>query len=255
MLRISPAVEGLLSLHPEYRMGYHKVIATLNSGGKERGMIVNSTIFLKEGEIPWQMQFGWDYFITEAAKSPLIVANVEVIPREPETLRGVKQIALSNEKFHRLANRKQVAANAAHGLTREQLLAESRQYEFSAKSAGAEQAVVTLTLAGEIFRRFCASSNDRRVTAAHGLIPGTFATTKEDAEANVRTGADAVARYALPNAAPASNVFTITPPIDTDLKRGTTQPANNQAGGGVEVIFVNGSLPGTVTGPEKIPDK
>jgi hypothetical protein len=114
---------------------------------------------------------------------------------------------------------------------------------------------VTLTNAGEIFKRFSAFPNDRRITPGKGLTAGTFATTKEDADAHVRTGADAVARYALPNPTPASNVFTIYPPESADLKRGTAQPANNQPGGGAEVIFVNGLPDGTVTGPTTIPDK
>jgi hypothetical protein len=127
--------------------------------------------------------------------------------------------------------------------------------EFSAKAAAAEDAPVTLTTAGEVFKRFSAYANDRRVTKGMGLTAGTFATTKEDADANVKTGTEAVARYALPNPKPASNVFTINPAQDTDLKRGTTQPANNQPGGGVEVIFVNGLPDRTVTGPTTIPDK
>jgi hypothetical protein len=88
-----------------------------------------------------------------------------------------------------------------------------------------------------------------------GLTSGTFATTKEDADANVKTGTDAVVRYALPNPKPASNVFTISPAKDTDLKRGTSQPDNNQPGGGIEVIFVNGTPDGSVSGPFSIPDK
>ena len=255
MLLIEPWIESYLAGCAEYRMGVHKVIATLNSGGTEEGIIVNSTVFLKEDEAPWQMKYGWEYFTEEAAKSKLVVTNVQVIPRESETLRGVKQIALANEKNKRLANRALKAADAAFGTGRDQLLSESRLYEFSAKSAAAEDAPVTLTLAGEVFKRFSAFVNDRRITQGKGLLAGTFATTKEDADANVKTGTDAVARYALPDPAPASNVFTIRPPEDADLKRGTAQPAYNQPGGGVEVIFVNGSPDGTVTGPVKIPDK
>ena len=203
----------------------------------------------------WQIQMHWDYVVAEAAKSQLVVTNVKLIPREPETLRGVRQIAVANEKFRRLANRKLIAANASYGSAKDQLLAESRQMEFTANAAAAENAPVTLTMAGEIFKRFSAYANDRRVTKGMGLTAGTFATTKEDADANVKTGTDAVARYALPNPKPASNVFTISPAQDTDLKRGTTQPANNQPGGGVEVIFVNGLPDQTVTGPTTIPDK
>jgi hypothetical protein len=90
------------------------------------------------------------------------------------------------------------------------------------------------------------------VTAKGGLVPGTYATTEEDAK-HVKTGRDAVKRYALPNPAPAVHVFTIAPPVKTKLKRGVAQPAYGQPGGGVEVIFVNGSPDNTVTGPAQIP--
>lgn len=255
MLRIEPWLEIYLSKQPEYRMGYQKVIAKLSSGSSEKGIILNSQIFLKEEEMPWEIGMHWDYALSAAAKSNLIVKDVTLIPRDPETLRGIRQIAITTEKYRRLANRALVAANSAHGSRKTELLAESQQLEFSAKSAAAKDAPVTLTVAGEVFKRFSAYADDRRVTQGKGLTPGTFATTKEDADANVRTGTDAVSRYALPNPKPASNRFTITPAQDTDLQRGTAQPAYNQPGGGVEVIFVNGLPDGTVTGSTTIPDK
>ena len=258
MLRIESWLETWLSTQPEYRMGYQKVIAKLNTGGSERGIIFNSQIFLKEGSYPWQMLMDMNYIQNEAAKSSLRVIDAQLIPREPETLKGVRYIALANEKFHVLANRKSLEATYARASGDRrytQLLSESQHLTNFAGSAAAEDAPITLTSAGEIFKRFCAYANDRRVTAGKGLTPGTFATTKEDADANIKTGTDAVKRYALPDSKPASNVFTIVPPNDTELKRGTVQPANNQPGGGAEVIFVNGSPDGTVTGPVIIPDK
>ncbi len=245
-----------LPTQPEYRMGYQKVIATLNTGGTEAGIIVNSQVFLKDGEYPWQMRMtDWTYVLAEARKSVLSVTDVRLIPREPESLRGVRLIALANEKFHVLSDRKAVAAKYASGTQKLAMLAECQEFSAKATNAAAENAPITLTILGEIFKRFSAYANDKRITVGKGLTAGTFATTKEDADAHVKTGADAVARYALPNSAPASNVFTLSPPKDTDLKRGTTQPANNQPGGGVEVIFVNGLPDGTVTGPVKIADK
>ena len=260
MLRLESWLESWLPTQPEYRMGYQKVIAKLNTGGTERGVIVNSKIFLKDGDFyPWQLLMSdLSYAEDEALKSNLIVKEVDLIPREPETLKGVRQIVMANEKFHVLANRKSleaIYARASGDWRHAQLSAESENFAKIAASAGAEAAPITLTDIGEIFKRFSAYANDRRVTAGKGLTPGTFATTKEDADANIKTGTDAVARYALPNSKPASNVFTITPPKDTELKRGTAQPANNQPGGGVEVIFVNGSPDGTVTGPVSISDK
>ena len=237
-------------------MGYQKVIAKLNTGETESGIVVNSEVFLRTGERPWEMFYpDWSTVVNEAGKSSRRVVNAELIPREPETLRGVRQIALDNGKFRVLANRKSVLANFSGGAERLEYLLESRRLSLMAANAAAELAPITLTEAAEIFRRFCAYAKDRRITPGRGVTPGTFATTKEDADANVKTGIDAVARYALADSKPASNVFTISPAKDTELKRGTVQPANNQLGGGVEVIFVNGLPDGTVTGPVLIPDR
>jgi hypothetical protein len=236
MLRIESWLELWLPTQPEYRMGYQKVVATLNTGGTEHGIIVNSKVFLKDGEYPWQMHMSdLSYAENEARKSPLYVKNVQLIPRAPETLRGVRQIVLAKEKNRVLANRKSIEATYARvsGSPRyTQLCAESQNFANIAASAAAEDAPITLTELAEIFKRFSAYANDNRVTPGMGLTPNTFATSK-----------------------PASNVFTITPAQDTEVKRGTTQPANNQPGGGVEVIFVKGLPDGTVTGPVTIPDK
>jgi hypothetical protein len=146
-------------------------------------------------------------------------------------------------------------ASLSSGYERDRFINESLELKAKAASAAAEDAPITLTASGEIFVRFCAYAADRRVTPGWGLKAGTFATTKGDADANVRTGTDAVARYALPNSKPASNKFTITPAKDEELQRGTVQPANGQPGGGVEVIFVKGLPDRTVSGPVTIPDK
>ena len=119
-------------------------------------------------------------------------------------------------------------------------------------SPGADEAAEEELQQEQEFKRFSAYAKDRRVTPSRGLLPGTYATTAEDAR-QVKTGRDAVKRYALPNPKPAVHVFTIDPPIRTKLKRGIAQPAYGQPGGGVEVIFVNGSLDKTVTGPAQIP--
>jgi hypothetical protein len=201
------------------------------------------------------MRITWDYLLQEAAKTQLSIEYFRVVPREPETLHGVRLIALSNEKYHVLAQRTRNTAFNFSGATRTELLTKGAQYEVAAKAEEAKDAPITLTAAGEEFKRFSPYANDRRVTVGMGLVAGTFATTREDADAHIKTGMDAVARYALPSDKPASNVFTINPAADTDLQRGTVAPANNQPGGGVEVIFVNGTPDGTVTGPKQIPDK
>lgn len=107
---------------------------------------------------------------------------------------------------------------------------------------------------GEKFYRFSAFRNDHRVTATNGLLPGSYATTEADGSL-VTTGAEAVERYALPNDDPASYRFTIKPLKDTTIKKGIVEPANNHHGGGVEVIFTEGTTKDTVTQPPaKLPD-
>jgi hypothetical protein len=117
----------------------------------------------------------------------------------------------------------------------------------------ASDAPIEQTRAGEVFKRFTAYAKDFRLREDGGWTDGTYATTEEDAK-NVKTGRDAVSRYALPNSEPASHVWTGRPHAGTNLQRGTTQPAFGQPGGGVEVIFTNGTQSQTVTGPVKIPD-
>lgn len=256
MIKLTSRLELWLPTQPEYRIGYQKVIATLNSGGKENGIIVNSEVFLKDGQYPWQMRYDdWTTILNEARKSIFTVTDVTLIPRDPASLRGVRQFTLAHEKYAVLSSRKSAATKFSSGTAANEVRLGSQQLTILAANAAAEEAPITLTEAFEIFKRFSAYANDKRVTAGRGLTPGTFATTKEDADMHIKTGSDAVARYALPGSKPASKVFTISPAADTELKRGTVQPANNQPGGGVEVIFVNGLPDGTVSGPITIPDQ
>lgn len=125
---------------------------------------------------------------------------------------------------------------------------------YGRKPGPAKDAPEEKTKLGEIFKRFSAYRNDRRVLSNGSLRPGTYATTEADAR-NVKTGTDAVRRYALPDPKPASFVFTIVPLRDTVVQYGIVQPAFDQPGGGVEVIFTNGTNPKTVAGPTTIPDK
>jgi hypothetical protein len=236
MIILPDRLQSWLSTQPEYAMGYQKVTATLDDGSSARGIVFNSQVFVKETEdSSLVVREEWSEVLKEAGKSTRSIKAVQLIPRPPETLRGVKRIAM--------------AKNATT------LFNES--YDFPAKSdvGPAKDAIETPSITGEVFKRFSAYADDRRVTEKKGLTNGTFATTKEDADAFVNTGSDAVKRYALENKKPASNVFTIQPPEETSLKRGIVAPAYGEPGGGVEVIFVNGSPDGTVTGPETIPDK
>lgn len=108
------------------------------------------------------------------------------------------------------------------------------------------------TKKGDVFARFTAYNNDRRITPNKGLTPGTYATTEADAK-NVMTGSEAVERYALPNPKPAIYRYKIDPHKDTIYRQGVVQRAFGHKGGGVEVIFDNGTDPNTVTGPVVLP--
>jgi hypothetical protein len=217
-------------------MGYQKVAASLDDGSSEKGIVFNSEVFVKETEDPsLVLHEEWTEVLKEASKSKRTIKSVQLIPRPPETLRGVRRIVTGTGTYT--------------------LLGESYDAIRKSEVGPAKDALETPTIAGEVFKRFSAYANDRRVTEKKGLTSGTFATTREDADAFVKTGTDAVKRYALENKKPASNVFTIDPPPDTSVKRGIVAPAYGEPGGGVEVIFVNGSPDGTVTGPETIPDK
>lgn len=124
----------------------------------------------------------------------------------------------------------------------------------SDKVGPAENAPIESTKIGEKFKRFSAFRDDHRINPDGSLKPGSYATTEEDAK-NVRTGMDAVRRYALLNPAPAIYVFTIAPPEKTKIKKGIVQPQYNQPGGGVEVKFIDGTPANTVTGPDVISER
>ncbi len=79
---------------------------------------------------------------------------------------------------------------------------------YGQKTGPTKDAPPEKTKAGEVFKRFCAFADDRRILPDGGLRPGTYATTEKDA-GNVKTGRQAVARYALPDPRPASHRFTI----------------------------------------------
>ena len=213
-----------LIAQPESGMGYQNVAIKLRNGETRYGTAFNAEFLLYSGESPHLLEK-----ISEPSERLLMleenqlgfgeeIRSLRVLPSEADVSTRVRESSSSRE----------------------------------GSSGGASDAPVETLHEEENFKRFSAYANDRRVTANGGLLPGTYATTEEDAQ-NVKTGRDAVKRYALPNPAPAVHVFTIEPPLGTGLQRGVAQPAYGQPGGGVEVIFVNGSPDKTVTGPALIP--
>jgi hypothetical protein len=222
MLRLDSTLTAELLLQPESGMGYQLVEATAFNGRIQRGVAYNAELLLFEEE-PRRM------FRTTAFAQLLNEAKSST---EIKSVRVVTHMASTSSAF---AFRETATS-------------------YVRKAPPAKDAPIEKTKEKEVFKRFTAYENDRRIKPDGSLLPGTYATTEEDAK-NVRTGKEAVARYALPNPKPASNVFTIKPHKDTLIQRGIVEPANDQPGGGVEVIFTDGTQPGTVTGPEKIPDE
>ncbi len=204
-------------------MGYQNVTIMLR-GGKERLGIVFNTEYLLYSEEPLSLL----QRITEPSQRMLMLERKEL--GFGERILSLK-VVQSETRFSSRVRESSLPKRS---------------------STGADEAAEEELQDEEEFKRFSAYANDRRVTPSRGLLPGTYATTAEDAK-QVKTGRDAVKRYALPNPKPAVHVSTIDPPIRTKLKRGIAQPAYGQPGGGVEIIFVNGSPDKTVTGPVEIP--
>ena len=111
-----------------------------------------------------------------------------------------------------------------------------------------------LSNADERFLRYSAFQNDRRMNPVRSVKPGTYVTTRTDGMTHVKTGMDAVRRYALPRPVPAVNRFELKPPTPIKVRRGTVAPAYGQPGGGKEVIFDDGAPANTFQPPpSKIP--
>ncbi len=227
MFLVPSRFEKSLCYVNEYGMGYQIALIKISPYLSKRVIILNATLFcpIDEYDSLSYIQRNYDYALRTA--SQITIVELNLIPRPLDKIRKV-----SKEKIE----------------SYECLKADSSDL-IPAKSAP-----ITLTSYGEVFKRYSAYEYDKRVTNDKGLTSGTFATTKEDS-LNVKTGMEAIARYALENKQPANKVFTIEPPADTRLQKGVVEPEYGEPGGGEEVIFVDGSPAHTVSGPKIIPEK
>lgn len=232
MITIPEWLQSWLKGQPEYGMGYQKGIAKLSTGTFERGVILNGSTFATDNELRPMSASEVGQAVGAVHESRLSIADIYLIARPLETLRGVRRIHVLAGKSAQFSMANESAVRA---------------------SQGAKDAPITATLAGEIFNRFSPYVDDYKITEKRGLRPGTFATTAEDAE-KVKTGRDAVIRYALENKQSANKRFTINPGAETRLRSGIVQPAYGEPGGGVEVIFVDGTCDYSVSEPNIIPE-
>lgn len=215
--RLSANQISELIAQPETGMGYQYVEATMKTYASMKGVVLNAEVFIPESKIEKIMG---RRFLTYSA----VLNEAE----QPGDIRSLKVI-------HK---------GVLH-------LGENKSFTKSSSSPASE-AAISWTEKDKIFKRYSPYKNDHRITEEGGLFPGTYSTTEEDAR-NVKTGTEATLRYALPSDEPAIYVFTIKPPEKTAVRIGVVQSANGKPGGGVEVLFNNGSPDKTVTGPNTIP--
>jgi hypothetical protein len=188
-----------LIAQPESGMGYQNVAIKLRNGETRYGTAFNAEFLLYSGESPHLLEK-----ISEPSDRLLMLEQ--------------KQLGLGEEILSLRVLRSEADASAR--------VRESSSSTQS--SSGASEAPVEELQAEEKFKRFSAYANDRRVTASGTLLSGTYATTEQDAK-HVKTGRDAVKRYALPNPAPAVHVFTIKPPLKQDSSGASLSlPMDNQ---------------------------
>jgi len=208
---------------PESGMGYQTVEVDSTRGGR-KGIVYNCELLLWEQEP--RMPFGEGRYeqILKSATSA-----------ETEGIRSIRVVS-PQHYFARSEN--------------DQLFEEIRKRVAGKPATAGEQ---EKTEKDDVFMRFTAYKDDRRITPQKGLVPGTYATTEEDSR-NVKTGTDAVERYALPDPTPAKYRHKIEPLGGTVYRQGIVQPAFGHKGGGVEVIFDMGTDDHTVTGLATLPE-
>lgn len=221
MIRLLSAQTDQMIGQPETGMGYQTVLVE-----KKSGVVAEGTVY-----------------------------NCELLDMERE-----ERAALTEDAYQRLfasaTTAKAWDIRSIRVVPRSRPLAAARAFGETRFTSGgpAEEASPQNTDAGMTFARFSAYRDDKRITRERSLVEGTYATTWVDAVLNVETGEEAVERYALPDPTPAKFRFRIDPIAGTPYRQGTVQPAFGHEGGGVEVIFDEGTDPGSVTGPRELPE-
>lgn len=217
MIKLNARMQSMLLNYPETGMGYQIVDATFSDHRHRECLVLNATIAEPVSNGHFQEAFRGMF--------------------SEDLNRIYKYASSSNEIIDVKISNKQLFVRA---------------FKLN-ESVGAQDAVDDKTKLGEKFIRFSAFEDDRRVDKiSKFLLPGSYATTYEDGRYCLASGIDPVSRYALPNPEKVKYAFHIAPFSDTRVKRGTVQPANGQHGGGVEVLFPEGTNPYSVELPPQV---
>jgi len=219
MFYLNEAQQQSLLLQPESGLGYQLVEITTMARRRVLGVAYNAELVFEpdEGNQPLLFKSFSKGIPVQASGAP--VREVRLLPRDSAAFRDL-------------------------------LVGEARA-TYATQGLAAADAPVVGTVAGEVFVRFSVCARDRRVRPDGSLAPGSFATTADDA-ALVRAAKEILGRYALPHPGPVGFNFIIRPVPTTLIQYGIARPAHGRAGGGVEVIFTEGTTLRTVTGPESI---
>lgn len=220
MIKVNSAIQAKLLQLPESGMGYQVVEATFKNKVKKETLILNATL------------------------------------AEPTDGRSVGQIMKSlslqeTNELYKFAEESNEIIDVE--FKREFGTFKKAGYGTFAESRGAESGNLEKTEKDEYFIRFSHFEDDRRIDKKNKkVLPGSYATTLDDANYCLKNNIDPRARYALPNNLTIEYKFHIEPEEEINIRRGTVEPANDQPGGGFEVIFPNGTNNDSLTKIEKL---
>lgn len=220
MIKIEKSLESKLLALPESGMGYQIVNATFSDRSIKESIVLNANILEPINNRPINEVF-----------NAMFSANIDQLEKSITRSNTVIDVQLKSDK----------------GSFQKSMMNVEMFSEAISKATGADKQAETQTVENEKFIRFSHFENDNRIDQVNmKCIPGTYATTLEDAVYCIRNKIDPRERYALPNTLEIKFAFHINPLRLTSIKRGTVEPANNKPGGGKEVIFTNGTDNNTV---------
>jgi hypothetical protein len=226
MIKIDKSLETKLISLPESGMGFQIVNATFSDRIVRESIVLNANILEPINNRPINEVF-----------NAMFSANVDQLEKSIIRSNTVIDVSLKSDK-----------GNFQKGMMNFKMFSEA-----ISNATGADKQTEAYTSENEKFVRFSHFENDNRIDHINmRCLPGTYATTLEDANYCLQNKIDPRVRYALPNSLEIKFAFHIHPFRLTPIKRGIVEPANNQPGGGKEVIFTKGTGNKTVVKIDKI---